>query len=86
MASIFPTVLVWAERRMSMTGTVTSMFLVGASLGAMFLPWLIGQLFEAMGPGITMITILINLVAALGIFGVVMAVGGAPHPESSEDA
>lgn len=83
MASIFPTVIVWAERRIRMSGTVTSMFLVGASLGAMFLPWLIGQLFDAVGPGITMITVLIDLVIALGVFLLLMAAGGTPHPEAS---
>jgi FHS family Na+ dependent glucose MFS transporter 1 len=85
MASIFPTVIVWAERRMRMSGTVTSMFLVGASLGAMFVPWLIGQMFEARGPGITMVAVLVTLILALGVFLVVMANGGTPHPELNEE-
>jgi len=47
LASIFPTTLALAERHMRITGQVTGWFFVGASLGAMFWPWLIGQLFEA---------------------------------------
>ncbi len=65
MASVFPTVLTLAERRMAITGKVTSIFFVGASLGGMTLPWLIGQLFTAIGPQTTMLAILIDLVLAL---------------------
>ena len=50
MAAIFPTTLSWAGRRMKITGQVTGWFLVGASAGGMFLPWLVGQLFESVGP------------------------------------
>ncbi len=79
MASIFPTVLSWAERRMTMSGFVTSWFLVGASVGAMTLPWIIGQLFETVGPQVTMMLILADLLAALAVFGVLMAYGGEPR-------
>lgn len=65
MTSVFPTVLTLAERRMAMTGKVTSIFFVGASLGSMTLPWLIGQLFTAVGPQTMMLAILIGLVLAL---------------------
>lgn len=84
MASIFPTVLTWAERRMTMSGLVTSWFLVGASLGAMFLPWLIGQLFVRMGPPITMTVILGDLIVATLLFGVLMVYGGQPREGREE--
>lgn len=67
MASVFPTVLTLAERRMTITGRVTSAFFVGASLGAMTLPWLIGQLFTAVGPSMTMVAILTSLLLAFFI-------------------
>jgi FHS family Na+ dependent glucose MFS transporter 1 len=35
---------------MSLTGRITGLFLVGTSLGSMFLPWLIGQVFSSRGP------------------------------------
>jgi FHS family Na+ dependent glucose MFS transporter 1 len=79
MASIFPTVLSWAERRMTMSGAVTSWFLVGSSIGAMTFPWIIGQLFESMAPQVTMWMILILSLAATGVFALLMAVGGPPH-------
>jgi FHS family Na+ dependent glucose MFS transporter 1 len=73
MASVFPAALTLAERRVRITGQVTAWFLVGASLGGMSLPWLIGQLFESVGPGVTMSAILADLILALGVFGVLLA-------------
>jgi len=68
MASVFPTTLSLAERRMAITGRVNAWFFVGASTGGMVLPWLIGQLFESIGPRITMLAILINLTVAVGVY------------------
>ncbi len=78
MASIFPTVITWAGRRMRVTGGVTSWFFVGASTGGMSIPWLIGQFFDAFGPIFTMTTILVDMLLACVVFGVMMAAGGAP--------
>jgi FHS family Na+ dependent glucose MFS transporter 1 len=73
MASIFPTTLNLAERRMTITGRVMSWFFVGASTGAMFLPWFIGQLFDAFGPQMVMLIILIDLLIATGLFFVLIS-------------
>jgi FHS family Na+ dependent glucose MFS transporter 1 len=83
MASIFPTVITWAERRMTVSGAVTSVFLVGASLGAMFLPWLIGQYFESRGPQVMMVAVMAALLAASAVFGLLMASGGTPKVEKA---
>ncbi len=72
MASIFPTMITFSERRMNLTGKVTSWFFVGASLGAMLVPWLIGQLFEFVGPNVMMLAILLDLFAAVLVFGVLL--------------
>jgi FHS family Na+ dependent glucose MFS transporter 1 len=72
MASIFPMMLSFAERRMAITGRITGWFFVGASVGGMSLPWLIGQLFESMGPHVTMSAILTDLVVATATFGSLM--------------
>ncbi|MCP4537418.1 MAG: MFS transporter [Chloroflexi bacterium] len=72
MASIFPTMISLAERRMTITGKVTSWFFVGTSIGGMFLPWLIGQLFESVGPRAMMFAVLVDLVAAMFVFVGVM--------------
>lgn len=57
MASIFPTAISLAEKHLKITGTVTSLFFVGASLGGMSLPLLIGLLYESVGPGVTILAI-----------------------------
>jgi FHS family Na+ dependent glucose MFS transporter 1 len=68
MASIFPTMLSLAESRLHITGRVTSWFFVGASSGGMVLPWLIGQLFEPVGPWVAMMAIFIAMALGLVTF------------------
>ena len=68
MASVFPTMLSFAARRMTTTGAVTAWFLVGSSIGAMLMPWIIGQLFVPVGPQVVMLVIGIDLLLALGVF------------------
>jgi fucose permease len=72
MASVFPATLTLAERRMTITGRVTGWFFVGASLGGMTLPWLIGQLFESVGPQVTMLILFADLIIALGVYTVLI--------------
>jgi FHS family Na+ dependent glucose MFS transporter 1 len=72
MASIFPTTLSFAGRRLRITGQVTAWFFVGASLGAMVLPWIIGQLFEPLGPWVFPAALLTDLVVAAGVFLVML--------------
>jgi fucose permease len=73
LASIFPTVLAFAERRMIISGQITGWFFAGASSGAMVWPWLIGQLFDSAGPRAMMVTILLILMADLLILLVLLA-------------
>jgi len=82
MASLFPTTLSLAERRMTITGQVTGWFLVGASAGGMFLPWLIGQLFESIGPRVTMSAIIVDLVVAVAVFAALILY--SPRPVMDE--
>ena len=72
MASIFPTLIALAERRLPITGQITGLFLAGSSVGGMTLPWLMGQLFEAVGPRGAMAVVGVGLLAALGVFGLLM--------------
>jgi FHS family Na+ dependent glucose MFS transporter 1 len=78
MASFFPTAISLAERRIPITGAVTGWFLVASSIGAMSVPWLIGQLFEPLGPQIVMIVILIDLVVALIAFAALLKADSGP--------
>jgi len=50
LAGLFPGSITLASEHLHMTGGVTGFFLVGSSLGAMAVPWLIGQFFESVGP------------------------------------
>jgi fucose permease len=50
LAGLFPGSITLASENLHMTGAVTGIFLVGTSLGAMVVPWLIGQFFESVGP------------------------------------
>ncbi len=72
-ASIFPTVLALAERHMTITAYITSWFFVGSSLGGMTLPWIVGQLFEPVGPHIVMVLISIFAVLDLLLLFGIMA-------------
>lgn len=68
MASIFPTTLSMAERRLSLTGQVTSFFFVGSSLGGMIIPWLTGYLFEHYGPHTMFPMLMLVLLADFALF------------------
>jgi FHS family Na+ dependent glucose MFS transporter 1 len=50
MASTYPTLMTLAQQKVRMTGAIGGWFEAGASIGAMSIPWLIGQLFEPLGP------------------------------------
>ncbi len=69
MASIFPSIIMLAGERMQITGTVTGWFLVGAGIGGMSIPWLIGQAFVQIGPRsmpfFIFVALFINLLAIL---------------------
>jgi fucose permease len=85
MASIFPTTLSLAERRVTITGRVSGWFFAGASAGGMTLPWLIGQFFETIGPRVMMFAILVNLIVAVGVFAVLFFHSGRPGVDCAQD-
>jgi nitrate/nitrite transporter NarK len=47
---------------------VTGWFFAGSAAGNMFLPWLIGQLFEPIGPTVVMQAIAVDLVITVIVF------------------
>lgn len=70
-ANVFPTLVSMAEHNMPITGSTTRWFLVGASLGSIVIPYLIGQLFERVGPNMMVVCIGLCVVAMalfLGLF------------------
>jgi FHS family Na+ dependent glucose MFS transporter 1 len=72
-ASIFPTTLAFAERRLTLSGKLTGRFFACSSGGAMLFPWLIGQFFESRGPWVLPWTVLTGLLIAVGIFVLMMS-------------
>lgn len=83
LASVFPTMFSLAERRMTMTGKVTSWFFVGASAGGMVFPWLMGQLFEKVRPSAIMYVVLGNLFLAFLFYFILMVVSESKAQEES---
>ena len=71
-ASAFPTLITFAGRHMVITGAVTGWFFVGASLGGMIIPWLIGQFFQAQGPTVMLVIIGGALLLAFAVFGIIL--------------
>jgi len=84
MASFFPTTVTLAGQKMQITGQVSGWFFVGAGAGGMILPWLIGQLFEAIGPGITILFIMIDLLITLGVLAVFLSLSSQPAISQAE--
>ncbi len=68
-ASVFPTTIAMAGRRMPVSGRVTGWFLVGASLGGMTLPWVVGQLFEPLGANMMIVLVIAGMAGALAVLG-----------------
>jgi len=83
MASIFPTAISLAEKHLKITGAVTSLLFVGASLGGMSLPLLIGQLFESVGPSVTILAIALAVLLDALVLGLVLYSTRKPQQEAS---
>jgi FHS family Na+ dependent glucose MFS transporter 1 len=70
-ASIFPTILSFAGRRMTITGQITGLFFSGAALGGMTLPWLMGNLLANIAPIAIVWFVLLDLLIASGLMGII---------------
>jgi FHS family Na+ dependent glucose MFS transporter 1 len=67
LASVFPAALALAGERVRLTGAVTSRLFVGASLGTITVPWLLGLCLQ-LGPQALLLAILLDLAIAALIF------------------
>jgi len=65
LSSVFPTLMALSETRMKVTGTVTSMFFLGVSLGGIIMPMLLGQIFDFVGSYYIMVALFAT--ACLGL-------------------
>lgn len=84
MAPIFPTTLSMAERRLTLTGQINSIFFIGASLGGMVLPWIVGQLFEPVGPQVAMVAFFADVLVGCAVFVVLMLYAPKPAVAKAE--
>lgn len=64
LASMFPVSILFAGRSMHISGSVVGIFLVGANIGSMVIPWAIGQLFERSGPRVLSGSLLVSVAVA----------------------
>ena len=71
-----------ADNKLHLSGEITGWFLIGAGLGGMFLPWVIGQAFSTIGPYVMPVLIFIDILANLIIL--VVLVGRFVKSDKSE--
>lgn len=64
-ASLFAMMIAYVETRMVITGVTTSLFLVGASLGGMVIPLVIGRTIEPLGRGVVPAVLTVCTVGSL---------------------
>ncbi len=72
MASVFPTMLSFAERRMSLSGKLTGYLFSASSGGSMILPFIVGQFFSSIGPQVLFYVVITALTIDVLIFTVMM--------------
>lgn len=72
MASVFPTMLAFAERRMHLSGKLTGYLFSASSGGSMLLPFLVGQYFVSVGPQMLFYVMLVSLSIDVAIFTAMM--------------
>lgn len=70
MAALFPTMLAYAESRLTMTGRITSGIMASASIGATIAPYLVGQIFTRSGPAAVPIAVLASGALMCGVLAV----------------
>ena len=71
-AAVFPAMISFAERRVNIQGRVMGYFFVGVSLGAMSIPWFIGQIFERIHPYSMLVVVSISLALSALLLALVL--------------
>lgn len=81
MASVFPTMLSFAERRMSLSGKLTGYLFSASSGGSMILPFIVGQFFVSSGPQVLFYVVITAVIIDVIIFTVMMLLYPS-HPKA----
>jgi FHS family Na+ dependent glucose MFS transporter 1 len=71
-AGLFPGSITLASENLHLTGGITGLFMVGSSLGAMVVPWLIGQFFESVGPRVFPVFLTATVAAGVIVLAVTL--------------
>ncbi|MEY2400114.1 MAG: transporter, family, Na+ dependent glucose transporter 1 [Ilumatobacteraceae bacterium] len=86
----FASMISYAESHLVLSGAATSVFIGAAGLGGLVMPWTLGQLFDARGPGVlppvTLIACLGTIAAGLWVRHVVQVSGTQRPPVTSMNA
>jgi fucose permease len=86
----FASMISYAESHLALSGKATSAFIGAAGLGGLVMPWLLGQLFDAHGPGVlppvTLIACLATVVVGLWVRHSVRVTEGQRPPVTSMNA
>jgi FHS family Na+ dependent glucose MFS transporter 1 len=87
MASVFPTNINLASRRLTLTGRLTGLFFSVGSLGSMTLPLVIGPLLVGVGPRAAMSAFCVFVIASLVVWAALMARTAQPaRPAADQPA
>ena len=77
LAPVFPVSLAWAAARLELDGSTTGKLFVGASVGSMLVPWLLGHSL-VLGPRGPVALVLVDLVLAALVFARLRVSRSAP--------
>lgn len=86
----FASMISYAEQHLALSGAATSAFIGAAGLGGLVMPWTVGQLFDAHGPGVlptvTLAACLATVAAGLWVRHMVQVSGTQRPPLTSMNA
>ena len=86
----FASMISYAEAPLALSGAATSVFIGAAGLGGLVMPWSLGQLFDAKGPGVlppvTLGACLATIAAGLWVRHIVQVTGTQRPPVTSMNA
>lgn len=72
MAPVYPAMMAWTQRKLHLSGRIAGWVLVASALGAMALPWVIGQLFERAGAQILLWLVCGDLLAVFVVLALLI--------------
>jgi FHS family glucose/mannose:H+ symporter-like MFS transporter len=86
----FASMIAYAESHFALSGAATSAFVGAAGLGGLVMPWTLGQLFDAHGPGVlppvTLGACVTTIAVGLWVRHLVRVAGGQRPPVTSMNA